>query len=30
VRQPAAAPLAAVLDRWIAPAHRANPPDLDA
>jgi N-acetylmuramate 1-kinase len=30
VRQPAAAPLAAVLDRWIPTAHRANPPDLDA
>jgi len=30
VREPAAAPLAAALDRWIAPDRRANPPDLDA
>jgi N-acetylmuramate 1-kinase len=30
VRQPAAAPLAAALDRWIPPARRANPPDRDA
>ena len=27
---PAAAPLAAAMDRWIPPAHRANPPDLAA
>jgi hypothetical protein len=30
VREPAAAPLAAALDRWIPPAQRGNPPDLDA
>jgi aminoglycoside/choline kinase family phosphotransferase len=30
LRQPAAAPLAAALDRWIPPAHRCNPPDLAA
>jgi aminoglycoside/choline kinase family phosphotransferase len=30
VREPAAAPLAAALDRWIPPARRANPPDLAA
>jgi aminoglycoside/choline kinase family phosphotransferase len=29
-RQPAAAPLAAVLDRWIPPHRRCNPPDLAA
>jgi len=28
LRHPAAAPLAAVMDRWIPPARRANPPDL--
>ena len=28
VRQPAAAPLAAALDRWIPPARRGNPPGL--
>jgi aminoglycoside/choline kinase family phosphotransferase len=28
LRHPAAAPLAAAMDRWIPPAHRANPPDL--
>ncbi len=27
---PAAAPLAAAMDRWIPPANRANPPDLAA
>jgi aminoglycoside/choline kinase family phosphotransferase len=27
VREPAAAPLAAALDRWIPPVRRANPPD---
>jgi len=27
---PAAAPLAAAIDRWIPPANRANPPDLAA
>jgi N-acetylmuramate 1-kinase len=30
VREPAAAPLAAALDRWIPPARRGNPPDLAA
>ena len=30
VRQPAAAPLAAALDRWIPPHRRCNPPDLAA
>ena len=30
LRQPAAAPLAAALDRWIPPVHRRNPPDLVA
>jgi N-acetylmuramate 1-kinase len=30
VRQTAAAPLSAALDRWIPPDRRANPPDLDA
>jgi aminoglycoside/choline kinase family phosphotransferase len=30
VREPAAAPLAAALDRWIPPVRRANPPDLAA
>jgi N-acetylmuramate 1-kinase len=28
--QPAAAPLAAAMDRWIPPARRGNPPDLAA
>jgi N-acetylmuramate 1-kinase len=28
VREPAAAPLAVALDRWIPPARRGNPPDL--
>jgi hypothetical protein len=28
VREPAAAPLAAALDRWIPPGRRGNPPDL--
>jgi aminoglycoside/choline kinase family phosphotransferase len=30
LRQHAAAPLAAALDRWIPPVHRRNPPDLVA
>jgi aminoglycoside/choline kinase family phosphotransferase len=30
LRHPAAAPLAAAMDRWIPPANRANPPDLAA
>jgi hypothetical protein len=30
VRQPAAAPLAAALDRWIPPGQRCNPPGLHA
>ncbi len=30
VREPAAAPLAAALDRWIPPERRCNPPDLAA
>ena len=30
LRHPAAAPLAAAMDRWIPPAHRANPPNLVA
>jgi hypothetical protein len=30
MREPAAAPLTAALDRWIPPAKRANPPDLAA
>jgi aminoglycoside/choline kinase family phosphotransferase len=30
LRHPVAAPLAAAMDRWIPPAHRANPPDLAA
>jgi aminoglycoside/choline kinase family phosphotransferase len=30
LRDPAAAPLAAAMDRWIPPARRANPPDLAA
>ena len=30
LRHPAAAPLAAAMDRWIPPATRANPPDLAA
>ena len=30
VREPAAAPLAAALDRWIPPDRRGNPPDLAA
>jgi hypothetical protein len=30
LRQPAAAPLAAALDRWIPLPHRRNPPDLAA
>ena len=30
VEQPVAAPLAAALDRWIAPAYRRNPPDCAA
>jgi hypothetical protein len=30
VRQPAAAPLAAAMDRWIPPHRRCNPPDLAA
>jgi len=30
LRHPAAAPLAAAMDRWIPPARRANPPDLAA
>jgi aminoglycoside/choline kinase family phosphotransferase len=30
LREPAAQPLAAVLDRWIPPHHRSNPPDLAA
>jgi aminoglycoside/choline kinase family phosphotransferase len=30
LRHPAAAPLAAAMDRWIPPARRANPPDLPA
>jgi N-acetylmuramate 1-kinase len=30
VREPAAAPLAAALDRWIPPARRGNPPGLRA
>ena len=30
VREPAAAPLAAALDRWIPPDRRRNPPDLAA
>jgi N-acetylmuramate 1-kinase len=30
VREPAAAPLAAALDRWIPTDRRRNPPDLDA
>jgi N-acetylmuramate 1-kinase len=30
LRHPAAAPLAAAMDRWIPPEHRANPPDLAA
>jgi aminoglycoside/choline kinase family phosphotransferase len=30
VRDPAAAPLAAAIDRWIPPARRGNPPDLAA
>jgi aminoglycoside/choline kinase family phosphotransferase len=29
VREPAAAPLAAALDRWIPPARRGNPPGLE-
>jgi aminoglycoside/choline kinase family phosphotransferase len=30
VREPVAAPLAAVLDRWVPPDRRRNPPDLAA
>jgi aminoglycoside/choline kinase family phosphotransferase len=30
VREPAAAPLAAALDRWIPPERRGNPPDMAA
>jgi aminoglycoside/choline kinase family phosphotransferase len=30
LRHPAASPLAAAMDRWIPPTHRANPPDLAA
>jgi hypothetical protein len=30
VREPAAAPLAAALDRWIPPGRRGNPPDMAA
>jgi hypothetical protein len=30
LHHPAAAPLAAAMDRWIPPANRANPPDLAA
>jgi hypothetical protein len=30
LHHPAAAPLAVVMDRWIPPANRANPPDLAA
>jgi aminoglycoside/choline kinase family phosphotransferase len=30
LHHPVAAPLAAVVDRWIPPANRANPPDLAA
>ena len=30
VREPAAAPLAAALDRWIPPERRGNPPDIAA
>jgi aminoglycoside/choline kinase family phosphotransferase len=30
VREPTAAPLAAVMDRWIPPARRCNPPVLAA